>query len=33
MNKSYCGQISENVTKFVTECIFWGDKKEEANKQ
>ena len=27
MNKSYCGQISENVTKFLTECIFGGDKK------
>ena len=33
--KSYCGEISENITKFVTECIFVGDtiKKERRGKQ
>ena len=25
MNKSYCDKISENLTKFVTECICVGD--------
>ena len=24
MNKSYCDKISENLTTFVTECIFVG---------
>ena len=34
MNKSYCGEISENITKFVTECIFLGDTvKEKRGKQ
>ena len=34
MNKSYCGEISENITRFVTECIFVGDTtKERKGKQ
>ena len=34
MNKSYFDKISENITKFVTECDFVGDAiKEESGKQ
>ena len=24
MNKSYCDEVSENLTPFITECIFVG---------
>ena len=34
MNKSYFGEISENITKFVAECIFVSDTiKEKRCKQ
>ena len=34
MNKSYCGKISENLTTFVTECIFVGyTMREQKGKQ
>ena len=34
MNGSDCDKISENLTKFVTECIFVGDTiKEKSSKQ
>ena len=35
MNKSYCDKISENLTTFITECIFVGSQceNEKVNKQ